>query len=146
MTEHNSTHYYRKYNSLDPEQTESMIEVVGTLLKDSVTMVLGAAIAAFNQLCPHKYELIHHNYRKLCHLLCDLDEWGQIEAINMLTRYCRVHFMDPGKAKEAKRKAKEQRRADREARKLANGADESDSESESDVRPNNSFVIVSDCF
>jgi hypothetical protein len=29
-----------------------MIEVVEILLKDSATMVLGAAIASFNEICP----------------------------------------------------------------------------------------------
>lgn len=40
-------------------------------------------------------DLIHKNYRKLCNLLVDVDEWGQVIIINMLTRYARTQFVDP---------------------------------------------------
>lgn len=40
-------------------------------------------------------DLIHKNYRKLCNLLVDVDEWGQVIIINMLTRYARSQFVDP---------------------------------------------------
>lgn len=39
--------------------------------------------------------MIHKNYRKLCDLLVDVDEWGQVVIINMLTRYARTQFTDP---------------------------------------------------
>ncbi len=39
--------------------------------------------------------MIHKNYRKLCNLLIDVDEWGQVVIINMLTRYARTQFVDP---------------------------------------------------
>ena len=42
--------------------------------------------------------LIHKNYRKLCNLLVDIDEWGQSAVIHMLTRYARLQFVDPNKA------------------------------------------------
>lgn len=50
-------------------------------------MVLGAAVAAFNEVCPNNWDLLHRSYRKLCHLLADLDEWTQIVVLNVLTRY-----------------------------------------------------------
>jgi hypothetical protein len=31
-------------------------------------------------------ELIHKNYRKLVSLLVDVEEWGQVVILNMLTR------------------------------------------------------------
>lgn len=40
-------------------------------------------------MCPHEYSFLHPAYRKLCHLLADIDEWGQIITLNVLTRYCR---------------------------------------------------------
>lgn len=40
-------------------------------------------------------DLIHKNYRKLCNLLADVDEWGQVIIVNMLTRYGRTQFVDP---------------------------------------------------
>jgi AP-3 complex subunit beta len=47
------------------------------------------------QVCPERIDLIHKNYRKLCNLLVDVDEWGQVIIINMLTRYARTQFTDP---------------------------------------------------
>lgn len=49
----------------------------------------------FYQVCPERVDLIHKNYRKLCNLLVDVDEWGQVIIINMLTRYARTQFVDP---------------------------------------------------
>jgi len=47
------------------------------------------------QVCPERIDLIHKNYRKLCNLLVDVDEWGQVIIINMLTRYARTQFTNP---------------------------------------------------
>lgn len=82
---------------LDPEQQEQLIGIIKILLSDNSTMVLGSAVAAFEEICPERYDLIHPHYRKLCHLLADIDEWGQIVTIGMLTRYARTQFTDPGK-------------------------------------------------
>lgn len=48
-----------------------------------------------HQVCPERIDLIHKNYRKLCNLLVDVEEWGQVIIINMLTRYARTQFIDP---------------------------------------------------
>lgn len=55
----------------------------------------GSAIQAFETVCPERIDLIHKNFRKLCSLLIDVDEWGQVIIINMLTRYARTQFVDP---------------------------------------------------
>ena len=52
---------------------------------------------AFEVVCPDRIDLIHKNYRKLCSLLVDVDEWGQATILNMLTRYARTQFVDPNK-------------------------------------------------
>ncbi len=52
---------------------------------------------AFEAVCPERIDLIHKNYRKLCNLLVDVDEWGQATILNMLTRYARTQFIDPNK-------------------------------------------------
>jgi len=57
--------------------------------------VAGSAIQAFEEVCPERIDLIHKNYRKLCNLLVDVEEWGQVVIINMLTRYCRTQFANP---------------------------------------------------
>lgn len=50
---------------------------------------------AFETVCPDRIDMIHKNYRKLCNLLVDVDEWGQVMILNMLTRYTRTQFVDP---------------------------------------------------
>jgi len=57
--------------------------------------VAGSAIQAFEEVCPERIDLIHKNYRKLCNLLVDVEEWGQVVIINMMTRYCRTQFANP---------------------------------------------------
>ena len=58
-------------------------------------LVAGSAIQAFEEVCPERIDLIHRNYRKLCSLLVDVEEWGQVVIINMLTRYSRTQFLNP---------------------------------------------------
>lgn len=50
---------------------------------------------AFEEVCPDRIDLIHKNYRKLCNLLVDVEEWGQVVIISMLTRYARTQFISP---------------------------------------------------
>jgi AP-3 complex subunit beta len=50
---------------------------------------------AFEEVCPERIDLIHKNFRKLCNLVADVDEWGQVTIVNMLTRYSRTQFVDP---------------------------------------------------
>jgi hypothetical protein len=50
---------------------------------------------AFEEVCPDRIDLIHKNYRKLCNLLVDVEEWGQVVIISMLTRYARTQFTSP---------------------------------------------------
>lgn len=52
---------------------------------------------AFEEVCPDRIDLIHKNYRKLCNLLIDVEEWGQVVIIHMLTRYARTQFVSPWK-------------------------------------------------
>ncbi|XP_075361673.1 AP-3 complex subunit beta-2 isoform X7 [Mycteria americana] len=56
---------------------------------------------AFEEVCPERIDLIHKNYRKLCNLLIDVEEWGQVVIINMLTRYARTQFLSPNQNQES---------------------------------------------
>ncbi len=71
-----------KIFNIDAEQLVHLKQILEKLLKDSSTMVLGSAVTAFNEICPTSYEILHRNYRKLCHLLADMDEWTQVKSIN----------------------------------------------------------------
>ncbi|XP_074851552.1 AP-3 complex subunit beta-1 isoform X2 [Carettochelys insculpta] len=93
----NAAHAIQKLYSLDPEQKEMLIEVIEKLLKDRSTLVAGSVVMAFEEVCPDRIDLIHKNYRKLCNLLVDVEEWGQVVIIHMLTRYARTQFESPWK-------------------------------------------------
>ncbi|KAM5264170.1 AP-3 complex subunit beta-1 isoform 2-T2 [Ctenodactylus gundi] len=91
----NAAHAIQKLYSLEPEQKEMLIEVIEKLLKDKSTLVAGSVVMAFEEVCPDRIDLIHRNYRKLCNLLVDVEEWGQVVIIHMLTRYARTQFVSP---------------------------------------------------
>jgi len=96
-----------KVHAMDSvDQKEVLAEIITLLLNDSSTMVLGSAVQALNEVCPDRLDLLHHPFRKLCHLLADIDEWGQAVVINVLTRYCREQFQSP--KEEIKKNVKEQ--------------------------------------
>ncbi|XP_045068928.1 AP-3 complex subunit beta-2-like isoform X3 [Coregonus clupeaformis] len=90
-----AAHAIPKLYSLDPEQKDCLIEVIEKLLADKTTLVAGSVVMAFEEVCPERIDLIHKNYRKLCNLLIDVEEWGQVVIINMLTRYARTQFLNP---------------------------------------------------
>ncbi|XP_072167067.1 AP-3 complex subunit beta-2-like isoform X2 [Diadema setosum] len=93
-----AAHAIPKLYNLDPEQKEQLVEVIEKLLADKTTLVAGSVVMAFEEVCPERIDLIHKNFRKLCNLLIDVEEWGQVVIINMLTRYSRTQFLDPNKA------------------------------------------------
>ncbi|KAK1571525.1 hypothetical protein Q3G72_018592 [Acer saccharum] len=69
------------------EHTSAIEEIVGILLNDNSPGVVGAAAAAFTSICPNNFSLIGRNYRNLCHVLPDVEEWGQIVLIRILLCY-----------------------------------------------------------
>lgn len=90
-----AAHAIPKLYSLDHEQKEELIGVLEKLLSDKTTLVVGSAVMAFEEVCPERIDLIHKNYRKLCNLLVDVEEWGQVVIVNTLTRYARTQFVNP---------------------------------------------------
>lgn len=69
--------------------------IIQKLLADRTVLVIGSAVMAFTKVCPEREDLIHMVYRKLCNLLIDVDEWGQVIIVNTLTRYAMTQFTDP---------------------------------------------------
>lgn len=65
----------------------TLLQLVGILLNDHSPGVVGAAAAAFTSICPNNFKLIGKNYKKLCQILPDVEEWGQILLIGTLLRY-----------------------------------------------------------
>lgn len=80
----------------DTDQRTMLLEIMTQLLNhDSSTMVLTSTIVAFNELCPDRLDILHSSFRKLCHLLTDMDEWGQVVVLDTMARYCRTFFRKP---------------------------------------------------
>ncbi|KAK7300719.1 hypothetical protein RJT34_11568 [Clitoria ternatea] len=69
------------------EHTSAIEEIVGLLLNDNSPGVVGAAASAFASVCPNNFSLIGRNYKRLCEILPDVEEWGQIILIGILLRY-----------------------------------------------------------
>ncbi|XVF23909.1 hypothetical protein REPUB_Repub13aG0080300 [Reevesia pubescens] len=69
------------------EHAPAIEEFVGILLNDHSSAVVGAAAAAIASVCPNNLSLIGRNYRKLCEILPDMEEWGQIVLTGILLRY-----------------------------------------------------------
>eukprot|EP01100_Stratorugosa_tubuloviscum_P010514 TRINITY_DN4521_c0_g1_i1.p1 TRINITY_DN4521_c0_g1~~TRINITY_DN4521_c0_g1_i1.p1 ORF type:complete len:802 (+),score=369.51 TRINITY_DN4521_c0_g1_i1:128-2533(+) len=102
-----AAHAIPKVFSMDPDQREALIPLIEELLSDKSTLVLGSVIAAFREVCPDNWKIIHPHFRKFCNYLPDIDEWGQLAIVEMLTRYARANFTDPNiKRKEREKKPK----------------------------------------
>ncbi|XP_050349883.1 AP-3 complex subunit beta-2 [Nymphalis io] len=90
-----AAHAIPKLYSLDPDQKEELVAIIDKLLSDKAPLVVGSAAMAFTEVCGDRMSLIHRSYRKLCSLLADVDEWGQLTLLNVLTVYAKTCFPNP---------------------------------------------------
>ncbi|CAA7267058.1 unnamed protein product [Cyclocybe aegerita] len=84
-----------KCYELDSAHLPALIQIITTLLQDRSPLSLGAVAVAFEAICPTRLDLLHVHYRRLCKILVDIDEWGQVEMINLLLRYARTMLPQP---------------------------------------------------
>lgn len=77
---------------LDPKMLPQVTEYLGQLLGDQQYHVVGAAVAAFSELCPDRIDLLHRHYRSIVKQMVDMDEWGQLATLRVLTAYARACF------------------------------------------------------
>ncbi|MCP9258039.1 AP-3 complex subunit beta-2 [Dirofilaria immitis] len=90
-----AAHAIPKLYSLEENLQPELIECIDYLLGDKRTLVLGSAVYAFEETCPDRFDLLHRHYRTLCKAIVDVDEWGQVVMIGLLTRYARSQFVAP---------------------------------------------------
>ncbi|KAI1718605.1 non-SMC mitotic condensation complex subunit 1 domain-containing protein [Ditylenchus destructor] len=90
-----AAHAIPKLFALDSDLQPQLLECIDFLLADKRTLVLGSAVHAFEETCPDRLDLLHRHFRPLCRALADVDEWGQIIMIGLLTRYARTQFTSP---------------------------------------------------
>ncbi|KAL0954776.1 hypothetical protein HGRIS_003726 [Hohenbuehelia grisea] len=81
---------------LDSSHTPALIEIITSLLRDKSPLSIGSVAVAFEAVCPTRLDLLHQQYRRLCRILLDADEWGQVDLLNLLLRYARTMLTRPG--------------------------------------------------
>ncbi|KAI9066121.1 hypothetical protein FKP32DRAFT_1589999 [Trametes sanguinea] len=84
-----------KLYHLDSSHQPELIRIICTLLKDQSPLSIGSVAVAFDAVCPTRLDLLHQHYRRLCRTLIDVDEWGQVDLLNLLVRYARVMLPRP---------------------------------------------------
>ena len=77
---------------LAPSTLSQLLENLSILLGDKQYYVVGSAVTAFLEICPERIDLIHKHYRPLVKKLIDMDEWGQLATLKLLTIYARKCF------------------------------------------------------
>ncbi|EJT48056.1 golgi family to vacuole transport-related protein [Trichosporon asahii var. asahii CBS 2479] len=87
-----------KVYDMDSSTRSELLPLLQTLLGSPSPLTLGATLTAFAEICPDRLDLLHPYYRHLCRLLVDADEWGQIVALDVLTRYARTQLEKPSTA------------------------------------------------
>lgn len=113
---------------LDPTTLPQVIEYLGTLLGDREYYVAGGAVAAFMEVCPERLDLIHPHYRGLIRKLVDMDEWGQLATLRLMTSYARRCF--PRRTRRVKKNAAAMSPVDMEKAFYGDGIPEDNSDGE----------------
>ena len=78
-----------KCYNLDPNTLPQLLDYLSALLGDKQYFVVGPAVTAFLEVCPDRIDLIHKHYRGLVRKLVDMDEWGQLATLKLMTIYAR---------------------------------------------------------
>ena len=95
-------------DSLDESQLPSLIEILSTLLRDRSPLSVGSVAIAFEAVCPTRLDLLHVYYRRLCRVLIDADEWGQVNLLELLVRYARTMLPRPTSSRDSQEKEMEE--------------------------------------
>jgi AP-3 complex subunit beta len=85
---------------LDQSHLPALLPILTTLLRDRSPLSIGSAAVAFQTVCPTRFDLLHQQYRRLCRILVDVDEWGQVELMELLMRYARSMLPRPSEEEE----------------------------------------------
>ncbi|GAA5905071.1 hypothetical protein JCM8208_007675 [Rhodotorula glutinis] len=80
---------------LNSDNRNGLVNVLKVLLDGASPLTVGAALSAWEDLCPTNWDLVHANYRRYCKMLMDVEEWGQTVLLRVVARYGRTFFRDP---------------------------------------------------
>ncbi|KAL8772672.1 MAG: hypothetical protein Q9209_002333 [Squamulea sp. 1 TL-2023] len=78
-----------KCYKLDPNTMPQLLDYLTTLLGDKQYYVAGSAVTAYLEICPERVDLIHKHYKSLVRKLVDMDEWGQLATLRLMSIYAR---------------------------------------------------------
>ncbi|KAH8831481.1 adaptin N terminal region-domain-containing protein [Flagelloscypha sp. PMI_526] len=82
--------------AMDSSHQPALIEVISSMLhSEKSPLSIGCVVVAFDAVCPTRLDLLHKEYRRLCRLLVDVDEWGQFDLLHLLLRYVRTMLARP---------------------------------------------------
>lgn len=137
---------------LDPNTLPQLLDYLSTLLADKQYFVAGSAVTAFLEVCPDRIDLIHKHYKGLVRKLVDMDEWGQLATLKLVTIYCRKCF--PKRTRRITTKIADSAYSDEPSEQKVNSDGEEDQELDPDLelflkacknmlQSRNSAVIVS---
>ncbi|KAK4046976.1 AP-3 complex subunit beta [Microbotryomycetes sp. JL221] len=82
-------------HDMSKDNLSSLLPILKVLIEGATPLTMGSVLQAWEQLCPTNWNLIHQHYRKWCHILIDVEEWGQCVLLRVLLRYARTFFKDP---------------------------------------------------
>lgn len=80
---------------MDASHHHTLLPILLTMLADRSPIVIGSIVVAFEALCPLRLDLLHAHFRRLCGMLVDADEWGQVALVELLGRYARSMLEKP---------------------------------------------------
>ncbi len=83
---------------MDTTTQPLLLAILETLLASPSPVTLGVTLTAWHDICPDNLAMLHPHYRRLCRLLVDADEWGQIVTLSVLLRYARAMLEKPESA------------------------------------------------
>lgn len=140
-----------KLYRMDNGCADELVPLIETMLTSTEPEVLSSTIFAFHEVCPDRNDLLHQHFRKICHLLADFTEWGQVLVLKVLTRYARLQFRSPfidHEAKEGKKppKPKKKKKFYSDAESDSNSdasssSSEEDEQSSLDLDPDHALLL-----
>ncbi|EPX73041.1 AP-3 adaptor complex subunit Apl6 [Schizosaccharomyces octosporus yFS286] len=84
-----------KCHSLDPSYYDQLVECIRLLLLDSHPLVVPAALAAFEEVCPENFIIFHPAFRRICTLFSKFNDWDKTVALKSMIRYARLNLPKP---------------------------------------------------
>lgn len=88
-----------KCYDLDPSTGTQLLEHLEAFLHDKDPMVLGSALTVVYRYFPDRLDLLHTVFRRAGRCIKDFDEYSQVAALDLFTRYSRVYIRRPVRMK-----------------------------------------------